>query len=88
MLGTPIHVWIVFAVTTAAALVIDLSIFHRKNHTIGLREALLESAGWISVSLHFNPWLYYSQGPQVAWSFLPVIWSRNSLAWTVSLFFC
>jgi hypothetical protein len=43
MLGTPIHVWIVFLVTTAAALVIDLGVFHRKNHTIGLREALLES---------------------------------------------
>ena len=70
MLGTPIHVWIVFLVTTAAALVIDLGVFHRKNHTIGLREALLESAAWISVSLLFNLWLYYSQGPQVGVEFL------------------
>src|ERR1700729_4595433 len=80
MLGTPIHVWIVFLVTTAAALVIDLGVFHRKNHTIGLREALLESAAWISVSLLFNLWLYYSQGPQVGLEFLTGYLVEKSLS--------
>jgi tellurite resistance protein TerC len=80
MLGTPLHVWIVFAITTAAALVIDLGVFHRKNHTIGLREALLESAGWISVSLLFNLWLYYSQGPQVGVEFLTGYLVEKSLS--------
>jgi tellurite resistance protein TerC len=80
MLGTPIHVWIVFAITTAAALVIDLGVFHRKNHTIGLREALLESAAWISVSLLFNLWLYYSQGPQVGVEFLTGYLVEKSLS--------
>jgi tellurite resistance protein TerC len=80
MLGTPIHVWIVFFVTTAAALVVDLGVFHRKNHTIGLREALLESASWISVSLLFNLWLYYSQGPQVGVEFLTGYLVEKSLS--------
>jgi tellurite resistance protein TerC len=80
MLETPIHVWIVFAVTTAAALVIDLGVFHRKNHTIGLREALLESVAWISVSLLFNLWLYYSQGPQVGVEFLAGYLVEKSLS--------
>jgi tellurite resistance protein TerC len=80
MLGTPIHVWIVFFVTTAAALVIDLGVFHRKNHTIALREALLESAAWISVSLLFNLWLYYSQGPQVGVEFLTGYLVEKSLS--------
>jgi tellurite resistance protein TerC len=80
MLGTPIHVWIVFAVTTAAALAIDLGVFHRKDHTIGLREALLESAAWISVSLLFNLWLYYSQGPQVGVEFLTGYLVEKSLS--------
>src|SRR5580693_5246675 len=80
MLGTPIHVWIVFFVTTAAALVIDLGVFHRKNHTIALREALLESAGWISVSLLFNLWLYYSQGPQAGVEFLTGYLVEKSLS--------
>src|SRR6202789_2214513 len=80
MLGTPIHVWIVFLVTTAAALVVDLGVFHRKNHTIGLREALLESASWISVSLLFNLWLYYSQGPQSGLEFLTGYLGEKSLS--------
>ncbi len=80
MLGTPLHVWVVFAVTTAAALVIDLGVFHRKNHTIGLREALLESAAWISVSLLFNLWLYHSQGPQVGVEFLTGYLVEKSLS--------
>jgi tellurite resistance protein TerC len=80
MLGTPIHVWAVFAVTTAAALLIDLGVFHRKNHIIGLREALLESAAWISVSLLFNLWLYHSQGPQVGVEFLTGYLVEKSLS--------
>src|ERR1700723_4605610 len=80
MLGTPIPVWIVFAITTAGGLVIDLGVFHRKNHPIGLREALLESAAWISVSLLFNLWLYYSQGPQVGVEFLTGYLVEKSLS--------
>jgi len=80
MLGTPLHIWIVFAITTAVALVIDLGVFHRRNHTIGLREALLESAAWISVSLLFNLWLYYSQGPQLGVEFLTGYLIEKSLS--------
>jgi tellurite resistance protein TerC len=80
MLGTPIYVWVVFAITTAAALVIDLGVFHRKNHVVALREALLESAAWISVSLLFNLWLYYSQGPQEAVEFLTGYLVEKSLS--------
>ncbi|MFZ3216915.1 MAG: TerC family protein [Candidatus Acidiferrales bacterium] len=80
MLGTPIHDWVVFAVTAAAALVIDLGVFHRKNHVIRLKEALLESAAWILVSLIFNLWLYFSQGPQVGMEFLTGYLVEKSLS--------
>jgi tellurite resistance protein TerC len=80
MLGTPLHVWVVFAITTAAALVIDLGVFHRKNHVIGLREALLESAAWVSASLLFNLWLYYAQGPQLGVEFLTGYLVEKSLS--------
>jgi tellurite resistance protein TerC len=80
MLGTPLHVWVVFAITTAAALVIDLGVFHRKNHVIGLREALLESAAWVSASLLFNLWLYHAQGPQLGVEFLTGYLVEKSLS--------
>ncbi len=80
MLGTPVHLWIVFLVTVVAALVIDLGVFHRKAHTIQLKEALLESLGWITVSLVFNVWVYYSQGHQAALEFLTGYLVEKSLS--------
>ncbi len=70
MLGTPLHMWLIFAVVTVAALALDLGVFHRRNHVIQVREALLESAGWIAVSLLFNLWIYWTLGPASGLEFL------------------
>lgn len=70
MLGTPLHIWAVFVIVTAAALVVDLGVFHRKAHTVSTKEALLESAAWISVSLIFNLWVRFALGPQAGLEFL------------------
>jgi tellurite resistance protein TerC len=80
MLGTPTHFWLIFLVTMVVALVIDLGIFHRKSHTVGLKEALLESLAWISVSLLFNVWIYYAQGPQAGLEFLTGYLVEKSLS--------
>jgi tellurite resistance protein TerC len=70
MLGTPLHIWAVFAFAMSAALIIDLGVFHRKAHTISTKEALLESAAWISISLIFNLWVRLALGPQAGLEFL------------------
>src|SRR5580700_5131286 len=70
MLGTPLHIWAFFVIVTAAALIVDLGVFHRKAHTISTKEALLESAAWISVSLIFNLWVRFALGPQAGLEFL------------------
>jgi tellurite resistance protein TerC len=70
MLGTPLHIWAVFVIVTTASLIVDLGVFHRKAHTISTREALLESAAWISVSLIFNLWVRFAMGPQAGLEFL------------------
>ena len=80
MLGTPVHFWLIFLVTMVVALVIDLGVFHRKSHTVGLKEALLESLAWISVSLLFNVWIYFSQGPQAGLEFLTGYLVEKSLS--------
>ena len=49
---------------------VDLGVFHRKAHTISTKEALLESAAWISVSLIFNLWVRFALGPQAGLEFL------------------
>jgi TerC family integral membrane protein len=80
MLGTPVHFWLIFLTTMIVALVLDLGVFHRKSHTVGLKEALLESLAWISVSLLFNVWIYFSQGPQAGLEFLTGYLVEKSLS--------
>jgi tellurite resistance protein TerC len=80
MLGTPVHYWLIFLVTIVVALVVDLGVFHRKTHTIRLKEALLESLGWITVSLVFNVWVYFSQGHQAGLEFLTGYLVEKSLS--------
>src|ERR1700722_4464885 len=80
MLGTPLHFWVIFFATVAVALAVDLGVFHRKSHTVHLKEALLESLGWITVSLVFNVWVYYSQGHQAGLEFLAGYLVEKSLS--------
>jgi tellurite resistance protein TerC len=80
MLGTPAHFWLIFLITMVVALTVDLGVFHRKSHIVGLKEALLESVAWISVSLLFNVWIYFSQGPQAGLEFLTGYLVEKSLS--------
>ena len=50
-------------------LAVDLGIFHRRAHVVGVREAALWSAIWISVALLFNLGLYARSGSDRALEF-------------------
>jgi tellurite resistance protein TerC len=80
MLGTPLHIWIMFGSAIIIALAFDLGVLHRRPHTIGLKEALIESAAWISVALLFNLWVYYDRGPQAGTEFLTAYLVEKSLS--------
>jgi tellurite resistance protein TerC len=80
MLGTPLHIWIIFGSAIIIALVFDLGVRHRRPHTIGLKEALTESAAWISVALLFNLWVYYDRGAQAGTEFLTAYLVEKSLS--------
>src|ERR1700691_271770 len=80
MMGTPIHIWVIFGIAIVIALVLDLGVFHRKAHTIGLKEALIESAAWIGVALLFNLWDYLDRGPQARTRFLTAYVADKSLS--------
>src|SRR5271169_3230136 len=54
--------WIAFNTGVALFLVLDLGVFHRRAHVISLREAAIESAAWIALSLGFGAWIFYSHG--------------------------
>src|SRR5580704_6557717 len=54
--------WIAFNAGVALLLVLDLGLFHRRPHAIALREAAMESAAWIALSLGFGAWIFVSHG--------------------------
>jgi len=80
MMGTPIHIWVIFGIAILVALVLDLGVFHRKAHTVQLKEALIESGAWISIALLFNLWLYFSRGPLAGVEFFTAYLVEKSLS--------
>jgi tellurite resistance protein TerC len=61
-------------------LALDLLVFHRKAHEIKLKEALIWSGVWISLSLIFNLGIYIFQGRQSALEFLTGYLLEKSLS--------
>src|ERR1700728_3368019 len=80
MLGTPLHIWIIFGAAIIIALGLDLGILHRRPHAIGLKEALIESAAWIGVALLFNLWVYFDRARQAGTESLTAYLVEKSLS--------
>jgi tellurite resistance protein TerC len=68
-IGTP-ALWAGFTIFILAMLALDLGVFHRKAHSIRMREALIWSIVWISLALVFNAGVYFWFGPERALEFL------------------
>ncbi|MEZ4271235.1 MAG: TerC family protein [Myxococcota bacterium] len=62
--------WIGFTVLVLVLLALDLGVFHRKAHAVGVREALIWTVIWISLALIFNVGVYYWFGSDRALEFL------------------
>lgn len=67
-MGTPLE-WIVFNALILVAIVLDLRVFHRHPHKVGLREAAIASFCWIAISVLFGLGVLYFQGKQPALEF-------------------
>jgi len=67
--GTPLQ-WGFFFALILGMLALDLGVLNRKEHRVGLREALLWSVVWTIVALLFNLWIYYRFGARIGLEFL------------------
>src|SRR5437867_9995248 len=63
IIGSPIF-WTGFLLIVFFLLTLDLGIFHRKAHAVGVREALLWSVAWVSSSILFGAGVYFKFGAQ------------------------
>lgn len=67
-MDTPLH-WIIFNVFVVVAVALDLAVFHRRAHKVGLREALGWSAVWITLAVIFGAAVFHWYGRQPALEF-------------------
>jgi tellurite resistance protein TerC len=75
-----IWLWIGFNGFVLAMLALDLGVFHRKAHTISLKEAVIWSVVWIALAMVFNAGLYFLQGPEPALQFFTGYLIEKSLS--------
>lgn len=80
LLGTSIHVWVIFGAAVVGAIAADLGVFHHKAKSMTLRLALLETGAWIGLALAFNLWVYFSRGHQAGLEFLTGYLIEKSLS--------
>ncbi len=62
-MGTPLK-WLVFNAFVLLAIALDLRVFHRTAHKIGLKEAAFWSALWITLATAFGAGVWYWSGEQ------------------------
>lgn len=58
----PLWMWLGFIALILILLEIDIGIFNKKDHVIGIREAFAWTAFWIFLALVFNAWIWWQFG--------------------------
>ncbi len=72
--------WIAFNVFVLGMLALDLGIFHRKAHSVSIKEAMTWSAVWIALAMIFNLGIYAAWGPDKALEFFTGYLIEKSLS--------
>ncbi|HEU4954525.1 MAG TPA: TerC family protein [Gemmatimonadales bacterium] len=62
--------WVGFNLFVLAMLALDLGVFHRRAHVVGLREAAAWSAVWVTLALVFNAGVWVYAGREAGLEFL------------------
>jgi tellurite resistance protein TerC len=75
-----VWLWVVFNLFVLAMLALDLGVFHRKDHVIGIRESLVWSVIWVAVALLFNLGIYLLRGSEPGLEFLTGYLIERSLS--------
>ncbi len=55
-----IWAWVIFVGFVLLMLALDLGVFHRKSHVVGMKESLGWSAVWITLGLSFSVLVYFA----------------------------
>lgn len=62
--------WIVFGTIITVMIILDLGVFHKKAHVVGVKESMVWTSVWIFLALMFNVYVFYTRGQQASIEFL------------------
>ena len=66
----PAWLWPSFLAFVVVLLLLDLFVFHREAHDIGMREASLSSAAWIALGVAFTGVIWWTLGGEAAGQYI------------------
>jgi len=62
--------WLLFGSIITVMLFLDLGVFHKKSHTVSIKESLIWTGIWIALAFAFTGWIYFDMGQVKALEFL------------------
>ena len=72
--------WVLFNLGVVMMLALDLGVFHREAHRVGVKEATVWSVVWIALALLFDVLIYFWLGSQAATEYLTGYLIEKSLS--------
>jgi tellurite resistance protein TerC len=79
-MDTQTWAWILFNAIVLGMLALDLVVFHRRPHSLGMKEALGWVAVWVSLAAAFAVFVYYWRGSESALQFVTAYLIEESLS--------
>ena len=79
-LGTPVWMWLTFIGVVIALLVLDLGVFHKTDHEIGVGESLRLSAFYITLGVLFSGFVWWQMDLESAKLYLTAFVVEKTLA--------
>lgn len=80
VMGKPVWIWASFFIIIFFFLAFDLGIFHRKDHTVSIKESLIMSGFYIALGLAYGVFVGLQMGTQAAEEYYTGFLLEKSLA--------
>ena len=80
LMGQPVWIWLTFLTVVVVLLVLDLGVFNKKDHEIGVKESLKLSSFYITVGLLFGAFVWFQLGAENGMNYLTAFVVEKSLS--------
>lgn len=70
----------VFGIVIVVMMLLDLGVFHKKDHIVTTKEASIWTIIWISLSMGFSVVVWFNMGPEYFYQYQSAYWIEESLS--------